>query len=319
MILEIQHETTLEYSDRVLEWLAEIRMEPFSDDEQTCHSFYVGISQPTPVHRYLDGFGNRVHHFNLLAPKQTVKILAASLVETATRRRDPMFSQVVFPLVLDNVDFSIFDYMHLRGPCAWTPRLDPLVDELQPRNGSRVGAWLCQVGEYIRSRFQYARYVTDAMSPIDDLLRHGKGVCQDFAHLMLALCRRHNVPARYVSGYIHRPNKESQSHAWVEAWLPDLGWIGFDPTNGCPVTEQFVKVAIGRDYTDVPPNKGIHRGGGTETISVRVASRLLDRLPANTWQEQLPPLDAPNIAIARGRLADQSDEQGIQQQQQQQQ
>jgi len=107
------------------------------------------------------------------------------------------------------------------------------------------------------------------------------------------------VPARYVSGYIHRENNDSQSHAWCEVWLPDVGWTGFDPTNGCPVNERFVKTAIGRDFTDVPPNKGTYRGGGTERIVVRVATRTLDRLPSISWHEQLAPLDVPSHAVLR--------------------
>ncbi len=102
--------------------------------------------------------------------------------------------------------------------------------------------------------------------PIDDVLTHGKGVCQDFTHLMIAILRSWDVPARYVSGYIHRTNKESQSHARCEAWLPDLGWVGIDPTNDQLPDERFVKVAIGRDFTDVPPNKGVYRGKAEESI-----------------------------------------------------
>lgn len=315
MILEIQHETTLEYSGNVREWLAEIRMEPASDDEQTCHSFAVAISHATPVFRFVDGFGNRVHHVNILAPHAMLKILAAGVVETADHRRDIMASEATFPCSLDQADCSVIDFLQLGGPVRHSARLDPILDDLKPAPGRRVGEWVCEVGEYIRSRFEYARYVTDASSPIDDLLNHGKGVCQDFAHLMLAICRSFGVPARYVSGYIHRPNKESQSHAWCEVWLPDLGWIGFDPTNGCPAGAQFVKVAIGRNFTDVPPNKGVYRGEGLETISVRVATRELDRLPSISWQDELPPLDVPLTAIARHRREELADEQFQQQQQ----
>ena len=159
--------------------------------------------------------------------------------------------------------------------------------------------WVCQVAEYIRGNFEYARDVTDATSPIDHLLTHRRGVCQDFTHLMIAILRSFGVPARYVSGYIHRPNKESQSHAWCEVWLPDIGWTGFDPTNGCPVGSQFVKTAVGRDYSDVPPNKGTYRGSGSERMEVRVATRTLDRLPSRTWHDQLAPLDVPMHAVLR--------------------
>jgi len=141
-------------------------------------------------------------------------------------------------------------------------------------------------------------------------------VCQDFAHLMIAVLRSFEVPARYVSGYIHRPNKESQSHAWCEVWLPDLGWVGVDPTNDCLADEVFVKVAVGRDFTDVPPNKGVCRTTGRESISVRVETRELARLPSLSWQEQLPPLNVPLQAILVRTQGAPSVEEEAQQQQQ---
>ncbi|MCI0641765.1 MAG: transglutaminase family protein [Gemmataceae bacterium] len=157
--------------------------------------------------------------------------------------------------------------------------------------------------DYISTHFEYARAVTHASSPIDDVLAHGKGVCQDFAHLMIAILRFFGLPARYVSGYIHRPNKESQSHAWCEAWLPDVGWIGMDPTNNQQVDEKFVRVAVGRDFTDVPPNKGTYRGKGLETIQVRVDTRELPRVPPLSWRDHLPPLEVPLTTILRRRMS----------------
>jgi len=303
MILEIQHETEIEYVDPVTEWLCELRMQPTSDSRQRCHSFRVSLGQHVPVHHYVDGFGNRVHHFNMLRPPATVRILAASVVETEGSRAGPMASEATFsvgsPTPEWDVPLEVLDYLPLRGPVRHTPLLDPLLAQLRPVPWMRVGMWVCQVAECIRGRFQYARDVTDATSPIDHVLQHGKGVCQDFTHLMIAVLRSSGVPARYVSGYIHRENKDSQSHAWCEVWLPDVGWTGFDPTNGCPVTDHFVKTAVGRDYTDVPPNKGTYRGGGTERINVRVATRTLDRLPSMSWHEHLAPLDVPVHAVLR--------------------
>ncbi|MFM9057544.1 MAG: transglutaminase domain-containing protein [Planctomycetaceae bacterium] len=270
MILEIQHETEIEYADPVTEWLCELRMEPVSDATQRCHSFRVSIGHHVPVHAYTDGFGNRVHHFNMLRPPPSV-----------------------------STTLEVLDYLPLRGPVRHTTLLEPLLAQLKPVPWMRVGMWVCQVAECIRGRFEYARDVTDATSPIDHLLEHGKGVCQDFTHLMIAVLRSFGVPARYVSGYIHRENRDSQSHAWCEVWLADVGWTGFDPTNGCPVNDTFVKTAVGRDYTDVPPNKGTYRGGGSERINVRVATRTLDRLPSMSWHEHLAPLDVPAHAVLR--------------------
>ncbi|MFM8734814.1 MAG: transglutaminase domain-containing protein [Pirellulales bacterium] len=299
MILEIQHETMMEYSEPVTEWRCELRMEPVSDVVQRCHSFRIDVSQPATVASYVDGFGNRVHHFNLLTPHLCLRILAASIVETDDAAVSPTASQATFPLDEDRLPLETLDALPLRGPARDTPLLAAHLEALRPQPRMRIGMWVCEVAEYIRGSFEYARDVTDATSPIDHLLTYRKGVCQDFTHLMIAILRSYGVPARYVSGYIHRPNKESQSHAWCEVWLPDIGWTGFDPTNGCPVGSHFVKTAVGRDYSDVPPNKGTYRGSGSERMEVRVATRTLDRLPSRTWHDHLAPLDVPVHAVLR--------------------
>ncbi len=297
MILEIQHETRLDFAGPVTEAVTELRMEPTSDGRQRCHSFHLAVSPATPVFRYLDGFGNRVHHFNLRSAHAQAVILAASVVETARPGTDLAGHPAAYPLDLDGVELDALDYLGFRGPVCRTPLLEPVLDRLRPAPGTRLGEFLLAVSAYIKRHFTYAPAVTHASSPVDDVLRQGKGVCQDFAHLMIAVLRAFELPARYVSGYIHRPGQDSQSHAWCEAWLPGLGWAGIDPTNDRPVDEMHVKVAVGRDFTDVPPNKGVHRGAAQETISVRVATRALEQLPSLSWQEQLPPLHGPLTAI----------------------
>ena len=305
MILEVQHETRLEYTEPVTEAVTEVRMEPVSDGDQSVRSFRLQVSPDADVFRYQDGFQNRVHHFSLLAPHGEARILAAHVVETHPRRRDPAASAARLPLDLESIELEALNFLSLRGPVRRTPLLEPLLEELTPRPGAPLGDFVADAARFIYRRFEYERYVTQASSPIDDVLTHRKGVCQDFAHLLIAVLRCSGVPARYVSGYLHRPNKESQSHAWCEAWLPDLGWVGVDPTNDCVADETFVKVAIGRDFTDTPPNKGVYRGKATQSVSVRVETSQLDRLPSLTWEEQLPPLDAPLVLVAswaRGEL-----------------
>ncbi len=314
MILQIQHETRLHYTDPVTEWIAEVRMEPVSDAHQTCHSFHLRLSEPAGLFRYQDGFGNQVHHCNLLAPHQEIRLLAASLVESHPPRRQLGDSGACYPFSREDAPVATRDFLHFRGPVTPTAHLEPILGALRPAVGMPLGEVVARVSQYIQSHFEYARDVTNASSPIADLLEHRQGVCQDFAHLMIGILRSFGIPARYVSGYIHRPNKESQSHAWCEVWLPDLGWVGVDPTNDCVVHDHFIKVAHGRDFTDVPPNKGIYRGQGQETILVRVQTRALERLPSLSWQEQLQPLDVPLTALRRAiRQPDESDEQ-VQQQ-----
>lgn len=316
MIIEIQHETRLEYSEPVTESMAAVRMEPASGADQTCRSFHLAVSPPTDVFRFQDGLGNRVHHFSLLAPHTHLYVLAASVVDTHPRRPDLGASRAAYPPALDGAGLEVLDFLPFRGPVRPTPRLAPLLDALRPREGTGLARLVLGVAEYIRSHFEYARHVTMVSSPVDDLLEKGKGVCQDFTHLMIAVLRSFGVPARYVSGYIHRPGQESQSHAWCEAWLPDLGWLGIDPTNNRVADDHFIKVAIGRDFTDVPPNKGVYRGRAEETMFVRVETRELDDLPSLSWQEQLPALQAPLTAII-GRPVHAAAEAEVESQQQQ--
>jgi transglutaminase-like putative cysteine protease len=311
MILEIQHETRFTYSSLVTETITEVRMEPASDTDQSCRSFALQVSPAAEVFCYRDGLGNSVYHFNVLEPHDEMRILAASVIETHPQSRPLSRCQAVYPLDLSAAGLEVLDYLKLRGPVSWTPRLDPLLERLRPAAGTPLPEVVLRIAEHIRTNFEYAPDVTLADSSIDDVLEQGKGVCQDFTHLMIALLRSFGVPARYVSGYIHRPNEDSQSHAWCEVWLPQLDWIGIDPTNDQLVNEHFVKVAVGRDFSDVPPNKGAYRGAAQERIFVRVETRTLESLPSRSWQEQLPPLHLPLTAIvSRKRLSSpQQDEQ----------
>ena len=297
MILEIQHETRFEYSEAAIESLTELRMEPVSDDQQSCHSYHLAVTPQAEPFRYIDGFSNHVHHFNLLVPHSLVRILSASVVETHRDRPDLASARSRFPYERADLPIEVLDFLQFRGSVRETPLLAPLLDAHRPEPGKPIAEVALEVAHYIRQHFEYARDVTLATSTVDEVLGQAKGVCQDFAHLMIAVLRSFGIPARYVSGYIHRPNKESQSHAWCEAWIADAGWIGVDPTNDQIVDDRFVKVAIGRDFTDVPPNKGVCRTTGRESISVRVETRELGRLPSLSWQEQLPPLNVPLQAI----------------------
>jgi transglutaminase-like putative cysteine protease len=298
MILEIRHETQLAYSDPVIESVTEVRMEPISDDHQSVRSFQLKIDPFVEVYRYLDGFGNRVHHFNVLRSTGVIRVIAASVVETHPQPRHLEGERSTYPLTEEHLSLAALPFLGLRGPTRYTPRLQPLLDTLQPAAGMPIDELMTAVAGYICSHFEYATDVTLASSPIDDTLTVNKGVCQDFAHLMIAIMRSYGVPTRYVSGYIHRPDKDSQSHAWCEVWLPESGWCGIDPTNNQVVNDHFVKVAVGRDFTDVSPNKGVYRGRASEEISVRVESRSLSRLPSVSWQDTAPAFKVPLTSVA---------------------
>jgi transglutaminase-like putative cysteine protease len=149
----------------------------------------------------------------------------------------------------------------------------------------------------IDEKFTYKTGITTFASPTTDVLEKGAGVCQDFTHLMIAMARAMGIPARYVSGYVHPNNQEfrgyTQTHAWCELYFPSGGWIGFDPTNKCIVGPNFVKVAVGRDFRDVPPNKGVYRGKATESIDVAVHTDVLPAIPSELAAERVQPLPVP--------------------------
>jgi hypothetical protein len=155
------------------------------------------------------------------------------------------------------------------------------------RRGSLVVNSLFDISEGIHELFSYVPNSTTVDSPIDHALSERKGVCQDFAHIMIALVRKLQVPCRYVSGYLFHAKtdqslvSEGASHAWVEALLPGLGWVGFDPTNNVLCGERHIRVAIGRDYAEVPPTRGVYKGGAQSELSVSVTVALSDA-PAPT-------------------------------------
>jgi transglutaminase-like putative cysteine protease len=142
----------------------------------------------------------------------------------------------------------------------------------------------------------YRRNVTRFDSTTDDVLGLGGGVCQDFAHLMLAVLRLRGIPCRYVSGYLHvepSDDEPAQSHAWIEFHSPVHGWVPFDPTHHREIDERYVVVGHGRHYDDVPPNKGIYRGNARETMAAEVRTRVVPRRPVGDLHEEVRPLDVP--------------------------
>ena len=138
---------------------------------------------------------------------------------------------------------------------------------------------LLQLSDTLFRKFQYVPGATSVLSPIEHILETGQGVCQDYAHVMIAITRSWHIPTRYVSGYLYmggdsRPEScQSASHAWVECLLPNVGWTGFDPTNDCIADQRYVRVAIGRDYQDAAPVRGVFVGGEESQLDVNIRVR----------------------------------------------
>jgi transglutaminase-like putative cysteine protease len=174
---------------------------------------------------------------------------------------------------------------------APTVLLEKLASELKLKRRRKPLALLQELNEKLYDMFEYVPDSTNVDSPIDDALRSRCGVCQDFAHIMITLVRQLKIPCRYVSGYLyHRDHSVDRSpasatHAWVEAYLGELGWVAFDPTNNIMGCERHIRVAMGRDYADVPPTRGVFKGKTESELGVMVAVLPMDA----PEPEELPP------------------------------
>lgn len=328
MLLSITHQTNLEYNDFINESVMELRMCPRQEQHQHRLSFNLAIGPAAEVSSYFDWLGNIVHAFSINALHDRIQIIATSVVETSAECAE----LIMLPdrWQKDQVyDYSLCDFLQFGGPVVDSAMLQDLSERIlleasshstgEAMLGDLVTCMLRKVDE----EFQYEKGVTTSASPITEILEHNRGVCQDFTHLMIGLARALNIPARYVSGYIH-PDRErfrgyAQTHAWVEIYSPSSGWVGVDPTNNCVVGENFVKVAVGRNYQDLPPNKGVYKGNAKETIDVAVHSERLESMPAVLAADRTSTL---NIPVYDGNIEEhlqQIKQQQEQQQQQQQQ
>jgi transglutaminase-like putative cysteine protease len=266
-------------------------MHPRSDQNQRCLTFHLSVSPRCRVFSYRDHLANQVHHFDIPGQHGQLVIVAESLVEVQPAVEIP---ESLAPEAWAELDSMIEqgDYWEMLLPSEFatpTPALDSLAEELDARRRDDPLTVLHQINDQMFHHFEYVPKSTKVDSPIDLALLTHAGVCQDFAHIMITLVRsKLRIPCRYVSGYLfhgrsdHDRSEQSATHAWVEALLPELGWVGFDPTNWLVAGDRHIRTAIGRDYADVPPTHGIFRGRANSelTVAVRV-----------TPSEGTPPLD----------------------------
>lgn len=261
MILEIVHSTELTYDQSIAETVMEVRAEPQDSATQKVRDFALTVTPKAEIRRYLDGFGNRVHYFNHVAPHDRVEVTGRSVVETMTGG----------PPELDGFPE---DFLYFRSPVLDVPGIR--------RWASRYATGgledrLERLANGINREFDYVPETTDVYTAVDEVLKLGRGVCQDFAHLFIAICRAMGVPARYASGYIHSGVGRvgaGASHAWAEAYVPGRGWLGYDPTNPTRVGENHVRVAVGRDYIDASPTRGTYLGVAVEKMTVTVDTQV---------------------------------------------
>lgn len=320
MLLRVTHDTNLTYTDLISETAMELRMAPRQEQHQHRLAFNLALGPSTAVTSYFDWLGNIVHAFSIKPFHQQIRIIATSVVETARQSVNPLDMPDIWPIASLS-DYALYDYLQFGGPVTDCEALRRFAAELAPRQGVSLGRVAMRMLDAISERFEYQKGVTTAASPITDILEHRRGVCQDFTHLMIGLCRALGIPARYVSGLLHSERQAyrgaSQTHAWCEVYFPSAGWIGLDPTNSGVVNSSFVTVAVGRDYRDVPPHKGLFKGVGPERMEVHVTTEVLPSVPAGLHGERFQSLPVPVFDIGRHVPRDPASQQKVQQQQQQ--
>ena len=263
----IRHVTKFVYEAPISESVMEARMQPLSDATQRCIRFGLSTQPPSRVRMYHDPDGNIVHHFNIPGRHSRLTVTAEAFVECSSPGELP---DSLGPGAWERLDAAtangeFFDTLHPSTFAKPTDLLAKFALELGLGRSWDPIRTLRMLMAGLHQRFEYKPKSTRVDSPIDEALSTRQGVCQDFAHVMIALVRQIGVPCRYVSGYLFQPVEAVQSlegatHAWVEVWLPDLGWVGFDPTHNCLAGEHHIRIAVGRDYADVPPTRGVFKG-----------------------------------------------------------
>ncbi len=281
MAYSVRHITRFKYEPAVRESVMEVRMQPRTDARQRCLSFSLDVTPRASMMMYRDFFGNAVHHFDIPGQHELIEIAAQAVVEVLP----PLVAHAVGDWEELDARVAQGDYWEMMLPSLYarpTELLEKLRERLDLKRRGNPLELLQELNTQMYEFFEYAPNTTKVDSPIDEALESRQGVCQDFAHIMIALVRQLKIPCRYVSGYLfHADSAKDRSpagatHAWVEAYLGELGWVAFDPTNNLPGCERHVRVAIGRDYADVPPTRGVHKGEAGSELSVTVSVSPVD-------------------------------------------
>ena len=277
----IQHISCYRYEIPAQSCVMTLCLRPREDRGQCLQAFEVRTEPVAVLSPQSDSYGNTHHVFSLHVQHDALQIVAQSDVRSAV--------PAPLPLALPRDAWrevrswaNSFEHWDFTSPSALTrstPALTDFIDRQQIAPVADPLTDLLRLSSTLHRVFRYASGVTTAESAMDRILETGAGVCQDYAHVMIAIARRWGIPSRYVSGYLGdaRPDAETSvgTHAWVECLLPEIGWLGFDPTNNALADEQYIRIGIGRDYRDVSPTRGVLHGGGKTELEAEVLVRCL--------------------------------------------
>ena len=281
MKLQVTHRTRYTYASPVRESFNEVRLQPLTNEHQTCDVFLLKVLPAARLSHYTDFHANIIHFFELPSPHTTLLVESTAKVTTKPITVDPAASPVPMMQLADcRKTERCFDFLqestHVENsPEAWRLAIDITA------GAQDIWQAACAIMNHIHSKFTYTPNVTSVHTHMRDVLDDRRGVCQDFAHVMLGLCRAIQIPALYVSGYLYNGARDQligsqASHAWCEVFIPGLGWCGLDPTNNQRTDERYIKLGVGRDYADVPPVRGHYKGTTDRRMEVEVAVERID-------------------------------------------
>lgn len=274
-VFNIHHITKYEYDRPVKESVNEIRIYPFASSEQEVLYHEVFVTDHPEIFLINDYWGNRTGMFNLIRGHKELVIESKLIIRTLNDDKKVITSKAgLDELKKQTKDDLILLELSTTKETELKEEINAIIREFVTP-GMPVAEIVEKCNEYIYKNFKYIKGITTIETTIKEILKHRSGVCQDFAHVMLEILRTLGVPSRYVSGYIC-PNKngmrgEGATHAWVEAWIPGEGWVGIDPTNNVWVTNNHIKLAIGRNFNDCSPIKGTFKGPARQSLSVYVS------------------------------------------------
>ena len=282
MEFTILHQTTYRYPEKIHESYSIVHLQPRSDTTQYCTKYELTVAPRSRVFSYADRFGNDVQHFAVLPDHDVLSVIARSSVITVRSPLPERPSPVTrAALLADESVRWMWDELHESRYIEFSPGLRAFATEVgEPAASDDLVAWYLHASGAITRGFTYDKGATSVRTTVDESIEKRAGVCQDYAHVLVGLCRLNGIPARYVSGYIYSGEEGSvlgaeASHAWCEAYLPPHGWVGLDPTNDSLIDDRFAKIAVGRDYRDVSPVRGVYKGASRSTMSVNVAMEAL--------------------------------------------
>ena len=290
---DVRYRTTITYDDVVWASQNELRSCPASDEHQQLVAYRVTTHPAARVLSYTDYFGTRVDTFGIREPHVALELTAEASVETLPR---PLVSVSPRFRELDDLAFrdEHVEYLAPSDHTDWGDDIAAAAERIAAITGDDVVGVVLALHRFVHTSLRYVPGATYIGVDVNDVLAKAQGVCQDYAHLAVALCRSVRIPARYVSGYFFAASEQSgadvdgdevtvQTHAWFEAAIPGWGWLALDPTNALQVGQRHIAIGSGRDYDDVPPVRGVYTGGGRPETEASVEIR---RQPAVVQQLQ---------------------------------